>query len=782
MEDRMYSFDVFDTLITRKTATPKGIFALMQQELQTNAEYASFPPYVKANFYDLRVNVEDISRETYRNQGFEDIIIDKIYEGFSLLGSLSNQQIKALIELENHLELQNSIGIRTNIDKVKLLIKQGERVVLLSDMYLRESIIRKMLVKEDAVFSDLTIYVSAEYGKTKYSGSLYRFVKEQENVEYAEWIHLGDNYNVDVRQAKALGIQAEHIRFPNLEEWEKKALASLEKDVQVQLMIGSARNVRMENNLSFAGKAGASIGGSILFSYIWWILQSSLEMQIKRLYFIARDGYLLQKMADIIIKEMGYEIRTSYIYGSREAWRAPSISERNQDLKKLVYWSHQRSIRSLDKLAEVFQIKTEELLCFLPYGCRFLKEPMAELALKQLVLHLNDNQKFIQFLIEKNKDKRMLVRDYLMQEIDLSDDKFAFVDLSGSGLTQGCLNDILRDFTNTPIRSFFFRMDQMGVADNCIFYDFIPGRIQGSLIMEMFCRAPHGQTKGYEKRGGKIVPVFRDGDEKELEAHGYLDFVKGAEMFTQNFIRLLPDIQYENRIALTLTYLKDITRTPSGEVLEYFAGMPNGVTGRERKIEEYAPKLSRKELKLLYLIRTREPIEYFYKYSRLDYSLLRCDKKDVKYIEFCKNNHDNFIGKFARINKGIKLKPEKKFGRAAGFPCEILERNIILYGGGKFGCDLRKKIIRKNNINIVQWVDKSFKDCRANGLDEVISPDQIGKVPYEQVVIAVLNAKIAVEIKQELLQSGVPENKLLWIDFNKEKYYVNWNNISPDIS
>lgn len=30
----MYSFDVFDTLITRRTALPQGIFALMGAELR----------------------------------------------------------------------------------------------------------------------------------------------------------------------------------------------------------------------------------------------------------------------------------------------------------------------------------------------------------------------------------------------------------------------------------------------------------------------------------------------------------------------------------------------------------------------------------------------------------------------------------------------------------------------------------------------------------------------------------------------------------------------------
>ena len=34
VKGQLYSFDIYDTLITRKTATPEGIFALMQKQLE----------------------------------------------------------------------------------------------------------------------------------------------------------------------------------------------------------------------------------------------------------------------------------------------------------------------------------------------------------------------------------------------------------------------------------------------------------------------------------------------------------------------------------------------------------------------------------------------------------------------------------------------------------------------------------------------------------------------------------------------------------------------------
>jgi len=49
----MYSFDVFDTVITRNTATPGGIFVLVEDELLKNSLYADIPTRYRENFFIL---------------------------------------------------------------------------------------------------------------------------------------------------------------------------------------------------------------------------------------------------------------------------------------------------------------------------------------------------------------------------------------------------------------------------------------------------------------------------------------------------------------------------------------------------------------------------------------------------------------------------------------------------------------------------------------------------------------------------------------------------------
>ena len=78
----LYSFDVFDTVITRKTATPQGIWKLMQRELLRERAYVGIPEYVRKNFYDLRIRIERLVRVNNCYNGVDDILLPRIYDGF----------------------------------------------------------------------------------------------------------------------------------------------------------------------------------------------------------------------------------------------------------------------------------------------------------------------------------------------------------------------------------------------------------------------------------------------------------------------------------------------------------------------------------------------------------------------------------------------------------------------------------------------------------------------------------------------------------------------------
>ena len=342
-EIEMHSFDVFDTLITRKTATCTGVFSIIQNQIK-DKEFLS--DVFRNNFYNLRIQIEMLTRRMYCHGEIEDITLNQIYETMHLVGMINKGDINYLIELEKEIELKNTIGIKENIDSVKKLLNDGKSVIAISDMYLDANTIHEMLCIADKSLSNIKVYVSSETKKTKLSGNMYRLVQRKEGINYHEWYHKGDNLLSDVQMASRFGINALHYKYVNLNDLEKNILD--EKDMQSQLVIGATKNIRLLNQLSYKENMGSCIGAVILYPYVEWIIKKSIHKEIKRLYFVARDGYILKKIADIIINKCGYNIKTKYIYGSRSAWRIPVINKENfEEVLSLSNMSYIKNINNL---------------------------------------------------------------------------------------------------------------------------------------------------------------------------------------------------------------------------------------------------------------------------------------------------------------------------------------------------------------------------------------------------------------------------------------------------
>ena len=99
----------------------------------------------------------------------------------------------------------------------------------------------------------------------------------------------------------------------------------------------------------------------------------------------------------------------------------------------------------------------KRLTKLLPEHLREFNKNYTKVHRKEILDALKSNKKYITKLQSENVEKCENLIGYLKQEIDFTDDNFAFVDLSGSGVTQNCLASVINTFYNKPINSFYFR-------------------------------------------------------------------------------------------------------------------------------------------------------------------------------------------------------------------------------------------------------------------------------------------------------------------------------------
>lgn len=94
------------------------------------------------------------------------------------------------------------------------------------------------------------------------------------------------------------------------------------------------------------------------------------------------------------------------------------------------------------------------------------------------------------------------------------------------------------------------------------------------------------------------------------------------------------------------------------------------------------------------------------------------------------------------------------------FPFDKVSKGerIVLYGAGNIGKEYEKQLSSIDYCKVVLWVDKNFH--KYNSI-KVVSPVKIQTVEFDKIVIAVKNDMVKEKIKENILELGVNEAKIL---------------------
>lgn len=170
-------------------------------------------------------------------------------------------------------------------------------------------------------------------GLTKKTGSLFDFCLKEQGLSPKQLNHMGDNVISDVLVPKRSGINTCQYTNTQLTRYEKKIAEHTSLPLKLRsLLSGSCRLNRLNSPYTdphqlVIWQTASDVMGPVLFSFVYWCLVEAKKRNIERLYFIARDGQILHKIAILICKAWGYEIDCRYLYGSRQAIKLPSIKK-----------------------------------------------------------------------------------------------------------------------------------------------------------------------------------------------------------------------------------------------------------------------------------------------------------------------------------------------------------------------------------------------------------------------------------------------------------------------
>lgn len=104
-----------------------------------------------------------------------------------------------------------------------------------------------------------------------------------------------------------------------------------------------------------------------------------------------------------------------------------------------------------------------------------------------------------------------------------------------------------------------------------------------------------------------------------------------------------------------------------------------------------------------------------------------------------------------------------------GYPGVSMDKKIIVYGAGNYGKRIAKTILDCSKDSLIAWIDKN-ESINSFYNYKIQSPSIINDYDYDYIVIAIIRWNSANSAKQELVELGVPEEKIILIDSNCLKY------------
>ena len=295
------SFDVFDTLLIRPFVSPSDLFDLIEQ-------VEKIP-----GFAIERVAAEKRARDKLKKQ--EDITIDDIY-----------QNIIDEFEYVKSIELNyEERFLKPHPNNYKLFleaIKLGKKVIVTSDMYFTKSFLEHVLDINGYNQLD-NVFVSSDYKKCKWSGNLFKEVIKK--YPKSKIIHIGDNYDADVKAPLKLDIDAHWVnkyfdtfidnplnyKFKSyIEQVKGKAFASWHLALIAYQWCFNKINLK-----DYFWFLGYTFAAPIAIGYCNFIYKTLKKNGINIAAFVSRDGYLLKKLMEKMYPNLG--IKYVYVYASR---------------------------------------------------------------------------------------------------------------------------------------------------------------------------------------------------------------------------------------------------------------------------------------------------------------------------------------------------------------------------------------------------------------------------------------------------------------------------------
>lgn len=490
---KTYSFDILDTCLCRTCGEPYAVFDLLARDVL--GDNITVPQL--ADFRYIRTKGETLAR---KKSHAEDVTIEQIYKecDFSGLTDMPNDKI---VQREILIEKKVLRPIYNTLQKVKKIHSQNKFIVYISDMYLPSTVFIGVLKEFGFWKEGDKIFVSCEIGKSKVTGNLFRYVSKELNISFLRWTHYGDNRHSDVNVPRRLGIIAHHVKT-DYSYYQRKLI---EKNFCIHenymgRIAGISKSLCLMKPEDIYTRFAADLIAPIYVPFLFAVLEDAKRRGIRKLFFLARDGYILYKLAKHI-SSMYPSLEFNYLYVSRKSLYLPSLDDVSPNsLQEIMPCSANQS-------------KTEHY-------------DNLQLNNTQVDINNLDEDKLSEIfeIIQCNwQEQKTNVLKYFLQEgLASTNSDVAILDIRGSRKSHRCINHILNRAGYSSVFAYYLEVTANRVipcsqneykafffSDMKATHNYRNMDISIFMFERYFCLSSQQRTAKYHQdRSNKVLPVF----------------------------------------------------------------------------------------------------------------------------------------------------------------------------------------------------------------------------------------------------------------------------------
>ena len=256
----------------------------------------------------------------------------------------------------------------------------------------------------------------------------------------------------------------------------------------------------------------------VLVLYTLWIVTESEKQGIKRLYFLARDGYQMYGIAETLCKARNNGIVCSYFFCSRYALRMAAYRFFDESAyDRLFIHAFRQTPGCMLGRAGFDDDEKKRVFDDIYFSCDRENEVLGRTAFDEFCTKVKASGVFREILCRKSEAAYLDTTEYIHSENMQDYDTVGIVDLGWTGSLQMTLRRLLdSEHIHTNLVGFYMGMlSKPPVKAHSIYctwlFDekdtFIKSWFSHNLL-ECICSAPHGMTIGYRKLMGRSCPIL----------------------------------------------------------------------------------------------------------------------------------------------------------------------------------------------------------------------------------------------------------------------------------